>query len=151
MDTQCREFIEAKIHTQQYAAAADFIFQNIEKHQNEEYFVLLYILFQIRKEELHAGEQDIFTTLQCPDIDTLILHYTNIKFCLRRFEYDVGEAARQEAFQYFVDFSLSPYALYHIAKFACIDKTSVLQRIAKRYMALGKKSFAETLQNLSER
>ncbi|MDD7402623.1 MAG: hypothetical protein SO170_01830 [Butyribacter sp.] len=143
-----RIYLEQLLQEKQYDTASRYVLQNIEAHQTEEYFVLLYILFQIRMSEHKAGMTDIFSTLNTPDIDTLLLHYTNIKFCLRRFEYDFPEDSKQEAFTYFLDFTVSPYALFHIAKFACVDMLSVLQALETAYRAAGKEDFAATLKQL---
>lgn len=145
MVENCRIFLEDLILKQKYSQASDFVFNNIEKYQQKEYFVLIYILFQIRKEELDAGVMDIFSALGTPDIDTLLLHYTQIKFCLRRFEYQLPKEICQEALDYFINFNVSPYAIYRIAQFACVDISLVLEKLAQEYTEIEQNKFANIL------
>lgn len=87
MHNNCKESLYEMIRTGRFADAASFTGQHIKEHQDEEYFVLFYILFRIWEEERQAGTPDIFSSPLGHDPDTLLEHYTQIKLCLRRFEY----------------------------------------------------------------
>lgn len=150
MAENCRDFLESLIQNQNYTQASNFIFKNIKIFQNEEYFVVLYILFQIRKEELDMDTADIFTSLGKPDVDTLLLHYTQIKFCLRRFEYQLPNDSCKEALDYLINFSVSPYAIYRIAQFACVNLSFVMERLAKEYESIEQEHFANILRKLDK-
>ena len=79
----------------------------IKQYQADETFVILFILFQISDAEKSSGEYNIFSSPASGTTEALIKHYTQIKFCLRRYEYDMPEEALEEAFGYFIENKVS--------------------------------------------
>ena len=146
---QCLRHLNSLIRTKQYQKAEQYIFGHIREYQNQEFFVILYILFQIRSEELEHGCPDIISSFDAADavIDILLAHYRQIKLLLRRFEYDLPPESRQEAIEYFTDFSVSPYALYRIGDFACIDKKHTYHNLAEAYHMAGNDAMSDIFQN----
>lgn len=146
---KCLEYLNSLIRTKQYQKAEQYIFGHIREYQNQEFFVILYILFQIRREELGHGCPDIVSSVGTADaaIDILLAHYRQIKLLLRRFEYGLPPESRQEAIEYFTDFSVSPYALCRIGDFACIDKKHTYHNLAEAYLAAGNSTMGGFFQN----
>ena len=74
---KCLEYLNSLIRTKQYQKAEQYIFGHIREYQNQEFFVILYILFQIRREELEHGCPDIISCFDAADsiIDILLAHY----------------------------------------------------------------------------
>lgn len=111
-------------------AAYELSREYIRQYQADEQFVILYIMIGIAKDEKEAGVTDIFCVSQEKDINEMIAHYQNIKFCIRRFEYEVGEQARKDAMDYIERFNVSLYAIYKIAQYACVDMRKALKEIS---------------------
>lgn len=147
--SKCMEYLNSLIRTKQYRKAEQYIFGHIREYQNQEFFVILYILFQIRREELEHSCPDIISSFDGADniVDILAAHYRQIKLLLRRFEYDLPLESRQEAIEYFTDFSVSPYALRHIGDFACVDKDHTYHSLAEAYRAAGNDAMGDIFQN----
>lgn len=118
------------INNNNYNAAYKLSRKYIRKYQSDEQFVILYIMIGIAKDEKEAGVTDIFCVSQEKDINEMIAHYQNIKFCIRRFEYEVGEQARKDAMDYIEKFNVSLYAIYKIAQYACVDMRKALKEIS---------------------
>lgn len=131
------------IRTKSFAEAAAYTKLHIREYQNEEYFVLFYILFRIWEEEKKANIPDFFSSPLGHEPDVLLAHYTQIKLYLRRLEYQMPDAIQKEAFEYFNTYQVSPYALYRIAQFACIRPYIAFQELAKMYEADGNQNFAD--------
>lgn len=142
MENNCKEWIYQLIRSGKFTEASSYIQSHIKEHQNEEYFVLFFILFRIREEELIAKNTDIFSSLPGHDPNALLEHYTQIKLCLRRFEYQMPEEYLQEAIDYFITYHVSPQALYRIAQFACIDTKTAFYELAKMYELNDQKEYA---------
>lgn len=117
----------------------------IKEHQKDEQFVILYIMLGIAIDEIEDGFTDIFSALETKDIDELIAHFQNIKFCVRRFEYEVGERAREEAMEYFRSFDVSLYAIVHIVQYACVAQNKTISEIAGYFEKEGDFENAEIL------
>ena len=117
----------------------------IKEYQTDEQFVILYIMLGIAKDEIENGFADIFSVSETKDVEELIAHYQNIKFCLRRFEYEVGERAREEAMEYFRNFNVSLYAIVYIVQYACVDQNKTISEIANYYEKEGNFEIAEIL------
>lgn len=130
-----------------YKAAYEISGKYIREYQSDEQFVILYIMLRIAKDEKEAGVKDIFSISGKKDINELIAHYQNIKFCLRHFEYEVGEPARKDAMAYFKEFNVSLYALVYIAQYACVDVHKAVCGIANYYENDGETEKAEILRN----
>lgn len=105
----------------------------IRQYQTDEQFVILYIMLGIAKDENEAGVIDMFSTSPEKDINELLAHYQNIKFCVRRFEYEMGEQAREQAMEYFRNFNVSLYAIVYIVQYACVDQKKAVYNIADYY------------------
>ncbi len=135
MENNCKEWIYTLIRDRKFAEASGYIQSHIREHQNEEYFVLFFILFRIREEELNAGTADFFSSPLGCEPDLLLGHYTRIKLYLRRFEYQLPEEYLQEAIDYFTTYQVSPQALYRIAQFACIQPKTAFYELANMYKA----------------
>ena len=150
MHNNCKESLYEMIRTGRFADAASFTGQHIKEHQDEEYFVLFYILFRIWEEERQAGTADIFSSPLGHDPDTLLEHYTQIKLCLRRFEYQMADEILDEAIQYFNAYQVSPYALYRIAQFACIKPSAAFCELARMYKAAGQQELAAVFRQAAE-
>lgn len=146
---QCLRHLNTLLRAKQYQKAEQFIFGHIREYQNQEFFVILYILFQIRREELAHGCPDIISSFDGVDsmVTVLLAHYRQIKLLLRRFEYDLPLESRQEAIGYFTDFCVSPYALRHISDFACIDKRHTCHSLAEAYQMAGNTEMSRFFQN----
>lgn len=105
----------------------------IRQYQTDEQFVILYIILGIAKDENEAGVIDIFSASPEKDINELLAHYQNIKFCVRRFEYEMGEQAREQAMEYFRNLNVSLYAIVYIVQYACVDQKKAVYNIADYY------------------
>lgn len=55
--------------------------------------------------------------------------YQNIKFLIRRFEYDLDKNSKKQAIKDFKDMKISGIALYFITQYACVDKENVLKNL----------------------
>lgn len=143
MQDPYKEVLYQMIEQGELEKAFFYINQNIEKYQNKECFVHFYILLNIWKEECQAGVSDIFSSPLGRNPESLLEHYTRIKLYLRRFEYKMPDAALQEALQYFIDMSVSPYALFRIAQFACVVPKDAFEEVAKCYESNGKREVSD--------
>ncbi len=142
--TALRELVEAG----DFDAAREIAFKYIERCQNDEDFVILFILLKIRDAEIAAGESDIFSSPVGHSPRALIGHYTRIKFYLRRYEYDMPDFVLDEAFNYFLENKVSVNALYRIADFACVDKAKVYGRLAGAFRSAGMEDLARALDSI---
>ncbi len=113
--------------------ARKIAYNYIGQYQDNEQFVILFILFKINDIEIASGEDSIFASPAAGTVDSLIKHYTRIKFYLRRFEYGMPEESLNEAFNYFIENKVSINALCKIAEFACINKKNVYKKLALFY------------------
>lgn len=142
-----KELLYSLIEKNELSKAYSYVNQHIQENQAEESFVIFYILLQIWKEECQANMPTFFSS---PDIGRyphkLLEHYTQIKLYLRRFEYQLPDDIRQEAFEYFTTYQVSPYALYRIAQFACIQPASAFEGLAQFYRNAGNQEFADIFQ-----
>ena len=120
----------------------------IKQYQADETFVILFILFQISDAENSAGEYNIFSSPASGTTEALIKHYTQIKFCLRRYEYDMPEEALEEAFGSFIENKVSVNALYRISQFACVNTAYVYKRLAQAFRNKGMDAQADVFENL---
>ena len=114
-----------------FELAQDIAFNHINNFQNNENFVILFILFKIRKNEIDSGETDIFSSPLGHEPDTLLYHYKILKLLVRRFEYDMPPEALDDAIQYFIENKVSMNALYTICGFACVDAENTYQKLAE--------------------
>ena len=87
-------------------AAYELSREYIRQYQADEQFVILYIMLAIAKEEMESGADNIFSVSDTRSADELITHFQNIKFCVRRFEYELDEQAREDAMEYFKIFNV---------------------------------------------
>lgn len=142
MENTCKEQLYTLIEQGQLETALAYINQNIKEHQNEEYFVLFYILLNIWSEERQANISDIFSSPLGREPEQLLNHYTQIKLYLRRFEYQMPEDILQEAFDYFIQNKVSPQAIYRIAQFACIRSELAFLKLATLYKKCGNTEIA---------
>lgn len=117
----------------------------LKQHLSDQEFVILFIMLNIAMLEMADGMKEIFSASETKDIDELISHYNNIKFCVRRFEYEVGEDARLKAIEYFKMFNVSLHAIYKIVQYACVDKRKALSGIADYFERNGDFDKAEIL------
>ena len=144
MQNNCKERLYQMVRNKKFSEAASYTKLHIREHQNEEYFVLFYILFRIWEEEQQAGGPDIFSSPLGHEPDVLLEHYTQIKLCLRRFEYKMDDKLLEEALEYIATCQVSPYALYRIAQFACINPGIALDELARIAEANGMQELAAT-------
>ena len=114
-----------------FELAQDIAFNHINNFQNNENFVILFILLKIRKNEIDSGETDIFSSPLGHEPDTLLYHYKILKLLVRRFEYDMPPEALDDAIQYFIENKVSMNALYTICVFACVDAENTYQKLAE--------------------
>lgn len=133
MPNTVKETLYSLIRENKLDTACTFVNQNIRTYQNEEYFVLFYILLNIRTEELEAGANDIFSSPVGREPEDLLTHYTQIKLYLRRFEYQMADDILQEAVDYFTQTAVSPQAIYRIAQFACVNPEAALKKLNEFY------------------
>lgn len=103
--------------------------RHITDCNNNEYFVILYILFRIWEEECEANVEDLFSSIG-HNPEELINHYIRIKLYLRRFEYNMPKYILLDAVDYFKKYHVSFYALHRIAQFACINPSHTLQKLS---------------------
>lgn len=120
----------------------------IKQYQANETFVILFILFQISDAENSSGEHNIFSSPAGGTTEALIKHYTQIKFYLRRYEYDMPEEALEEAFAYFITNKVSVNALYRISQFACVNTAYVYKRLTQAFRDKGMDAQADVFANL---
>lgn len=133
MPNTVKEALYSLIRENKLDTACAFVNKNIRTCQNEEYFVLFYILLNIRAEELEAGTNDIFSSPIGREPELLLAHYTQIKLYLRRFEYQMPDDILQEAADYFTQTAVSPQAIYRIAQFACVNPEAALKKLNEFY------------------
>lgn len=124
----CQMIIDGRL-----SEACAYTKRHIEKCSNNEYFVILYILFRIWEEERHANVEGIFSCVEC-EPEKLIKHYTKIKLYLRRFEYNMPEHILLDAIDYFKKYHVSIYALSRIAQFACINPSYTINKLSNIYV-----------------
>ncbi len=150
MQNNCKELLYQMVQTGRFSEASSYTKNHIKEHQNEEYFVLFFILFRIWEEEQQAKVPTIFSSPLGHSPKTLLDHYTQIKLYLRRFEYQMPDEILEEAIKYFTANQVSPYALYHIAQFACVNLGAAFQELARMYQAGGQKEFASIFLNAAK-
>lgn len=126
-------------------AAYELSREYIRQYQADEQFVILYIMLAIAKEEMESGADNIFSVSDTRSADELITHFQNIKFCVRRFEYELDEQAREDAMEYFKIFNVSLQAIVCIINYACVDLDKVIGEIADHYEKKGDFEKAEIL------
>lgn len=150
MQNNRRELLYQMIRSGKFSDAASYTGQHIKEHQNEEYFVLFYILFRIWEEEQQTDFPDFFSSPLGHEPDTLLEHYTQIKLYLRRFEYHMADDILKESMDYFTAYQVSPYALYRIAQFACIKPYIAFRELARMYETMGQQKIAAIFRQTSE-
>jgi len=151
MQNNCKELLYQMIRTGRFSEAASYTNIHIREHQNEEYFVLFYILLRIWEEEQQTDFPDFFSCPLGHEPDILLGHYTQIKLYLRRFEYQMADEILKEAIEYFTTYQVSPYALYRIAQFACIRPYIAFHELARMYEAAGQKELAAIFRQTAEK
>lgn len=109
-----------------------YVKQHISECDNNEKFVILYILLRIWKEELQAGAEGLFSSVGY-NPEELINHYTRVKLYLRRFEYNMPEYILLDAVDYFRKYNVSIYALNRIAQFACVNPLYTMKKLSNMY------------------
>lgn len=81
-------------------------------------------------EEQNNLQNHIFSGFEFhDDLSEVKDFYQNIKFFIRRFEYDLDINSKKQAMKYFEDIKISGIALYFITKCACVDKENVLKNL----------------------
>lgn len=137
---EVKEYITAQLAQGNIDEAKNAAYQYIAHYQTDETYVLLYIMFRIHDCETAAGAPDILSYSK--DINELLSHYQQIKFYLRRLEFDMDNGENGEELQYFVDNHVSCHALHQITDFSIVDKKKVYGRLSELFARSGKEQEA---------
>lgn len=118
----------------EYMKAIKYISNCIERGIDDEIIYICYILLKIYELEIQNGIQNhIFSILELQDnLLEIKDFYQNIKFLIRRYEYNLDEDSKKQAIKYFEDIKISGVALYFITKYACVDIEKVLENLLVR-------------------
>ena len=115
----------------EYIKAIKYTSNGIKRDSNDEIIYICYILVNIYNVEEQNGIQShIFSSFEFYDnLSEIKDFYQNIKFLIRRFEYDLDKNSKKQAIKYFKDMKISGIALYFITRYACVDKENVLNSL----------------------
>lgn len=119
------------LKNREYIKAIKYTSNCIKRDSNDEIIYICYILVNIYNVEEQNGIQShIFSGFEFHDnLSKIKDFYQNIKFLIRRFEYDLDKNSKNQAIKYFKDMKISGIALYFITGYACVDKENVLKRL----------------------
>lgn len=124
------KLILAQIDQGNLEFAKEMVYEHIKKMQESELFVVLYLLFTIQEQEREAGESDIFACLEPINSQKIKEHFMNLKFCVRRFEYDLSKEECIEAVDYLQDKKISSICIEKIISLACVDQKKARENLA---------------------
>ena len=115
----------------EYIKAIKYTSNCIKRDSNDEIIYICYILVNIYNVEEQNGIQShIFSSFEFHDnLSEIKDFYQNIKFLIRRFEYDLDINLKKQAMKYFEDIKISGIALYLIVRYVCVDKEKVLKNL----------------------
>ncbi len=80
-------------------------------------------IFEIFSEEVNAGIAPVFTV--CNNWHELVTHYTNIKFMLRRIEYDIDDSIEAELRSYIEEYKVSKYFIDKVINCSILNREKV--------------------------
>lgn len=115
----------------EYIKAIKYTSNCIKMDSNDEITYICYILVNIYNVEKQNNLQNhIFSGFEFhDDLSEVKDFYQNIKFLIRRFEYDLDINSKKQAMKYFENIKISGIALYFIVRYACVDKEKVLKNL----------------------
>lgn len=137
-------YLHRLIKNKNYLKETDYIRKLLEKNIDEEILYKCYIMLKASE----GSEVKIFLRLEVKeDLSDIDEVYQNIKFCIRRFEYDLDDIAIQQALEYLQYISISAYTLYYIMQYVCIKRNVVLVRIIEKMYSYNMKYMAKALES----
>lgn len=135
-----KEYITTQLAQGNIEEAKNATYQYVAHYQSDESYITLYILFRIHDCEIAAGVPGILS--YSTDVESLLCHYRQIKYYLRRLEFDMDNKDTQEELQYFLEHKVSCYALQQITIFSIVDKKKVYGRLSELFARNGKEKEA---------
>lgn len=134
------------LKNREYEKALKYTKNHIENNTDDERIYICFIMLKICIDEINNGINNIFSNLEIkPDFSDICEHYTNIKFYVRRFEYELKEQSLQEAADYFQNMQVSGIAVFYIVQYACVDKLKALKKIKEFLLEKGLNNIAECI------
>ena len=119
------------IRCQQYKLAeTDFyeIYLNNKSNFLKTESAILDFMFRIHKKEIENGEESILRVFSSPEQMKNI--YFELKFLMRRFEYDLPDELKGELSSFLQQYQVSPYAICEMVEVYISEKEKVLNAIA---------------------
>ena len=130
----CNEWLNIvflKIRNQQYELAEAGFYGMFHKNNNaflNTDSAILDFMFKVHKKEAQNGEESILRLLTSPEQMQHI--YFELKFLVRRFEYDLPYELKEELFPFLQQYPISAYAICEMIEFYVSKKEKVLNDVA---------------------
>lgn len=86
------------------------------------------LMFKIHKKEQSSGYSSIFKQFQ--SLDGIVDFYYDLKFLVRRFEYDFSDELKEELLPFITRFSLSEFALAEMVRASALKPEKVYNELA---------------------
>lgn len=126
------EYLCRLLKNKEYIKALRYTSNCIKRDSDDENIYVCYILLKIYEVENKCGIINhifLIPEVQYDDLSEIRSLYQNLKFRLRRYEYDLDEESKEEAIKYLKKTKVSGIALYYITNYACIDRKKVLEKL----------------------
>ena len=137
---EVKEYITSQLAKGNIEEAKKAAYQYVAQYQSDETYITLYIILRIHDCEVAAKTSSILS--YSTDAESLLAHYRQIKYYLRRLEFDADDKDSQEELQYFLTNKVSCYALQQITIFSIVDKKKVYGRLSELFARNGKEGEA---------
>lgn len=138
------------LKNREYEKALKYTKNHIENNTDDERIYICFIMLEICIDEINNGINNIFSNLEIKtDFSDICEHYTNVKFYVRRFEYELKETLLQEAVDYFQHMHVSGIAIFCIVQYACVDKLKASKKIREFLLKKGLDNIAKDIREYS--
>lgn len=121
----------SKIQNRQYELAATGFYDLFNKNKSvllNADSAILDFMFRIHKKEMQHGEESILRLLT--SVEQMRHIYFELKFLIRRFEYDLPDELKEELFSFLQQYPISAYAICEMIETYVSKKEKVLNDVA---------------------
>ena len=130
IEQKFKEAVNVLLGSGQIDPACQFFFQYYPKMPKTWDIVLMEQVFQIYQKEKSLDEPNLFSV--CKSVEDAVFHYTNVKFLLRRWEFNLPNDLQEEIFTYVENYSVSKTFLRAVAEASVIDLESIRELIEQK-------------------
>lgn len=123
IEQKFKEALNVFLSANQWEEACEFFFQYYPKIPKTWEIVLIGQAFKVYQQEKLEEQSHLFFI--CKSVEDAVFHYTNVKFLLRRFEYDLPADLQEEFFTYIKTYSVSKTFLRMVAEASVIHLEKV--------------------------